>query len=226
MNTLEVLSFIAERHLDISQFSLITFPQQRMVQNWLKPWGEREQEMFEKAINMQKNIGLPFWSGIMLSAFNNEAYSSALLKSAFHHNVIDNMLMIDREEVAAGIKLDGNDNRRWAVNSKVIMTDGRIRHIPMIDFHIPASQQNLRVVMDVCDVLGLTNGFILESGASYHYIGKKLMTEEELMSLLGNALLFSPIVDGAWISHQLRERSCSLRIDKKNGIETIVIKTV
>lgn len=226
MNTLEVLSHIAREHLDISQFSLITFPQQRMVQFSLKPWDKREQDLFEKAIDMQKRTGLPFWNSIMLGTFNNEAYSSSLLKAALHHNVIDNMMMVDREEVCTGIKIGCDDNRRWAINSKVVMTDGSIRHIPMIDFHIPASQQNLYVISDVCDVLGLKDGFILESGASYHYIGKNMMTEEELMLLLINALLFSPIVDGAWISHQLKEKSCSLRIDKKNGLETKVVKIV
>lgn len=106
------------------------------------------------------------------------------------------------------------------------MADGSVCHIPMIDFHIPASETNLRVVCDVCEALGLNNGYLLESGVSYHFVGANPVSEEELMRILIDALLFCPIVDGAWICHQLKERSCSLRIDKKNGIETRVIKEV
>lgn len=225
MNTLEVLSQIAKLHPEIDQFSLIPFPQQRLVQNWLKPWSEKEQKHFGDAIDMQKNLGLPFWNAIMLNAFSHKEYSSSLLKSALHHNSIDEVLVVDRKEIERGFSLDKVDSRRWAVNSKVFLKDGSVRHIPMIDFHIPVSDNNLNVVMDVCDVLGLTNGYLLISGVSYHYIGKQLLTEEELMLILINALFFCPIVDGAWISHQLREKSCSLRIDRKNGVETKVVKS-
>lgn len=107
---------------------------------------------------------------------------------------------------------------------EVMMTDGTTRHIPMIDFHIPSSSSNLHVVEDVCDALGMKQGYIVDSGASFHFIGDRLLTQEELMRLLIDALLFCPIVDGVWISHQLRERSCSLRIDRKNGVETHVAK--
>lgn len=224
MNTLDVLSDIAKTYRDISQFSLINFPQQRLVQNWLQPWGELEKAHFNYALSMQKKTGLPFWNSIMLYAFNNVDYSPALLKSALHHNPIDVLVQVDRQDMENGFLLSLEDNKRWAVNSKVIMTDGSSRHIPMIDFHIPASDNNIFVVHDVCQALGLTKGFLLMSGVSYHFIGINLITEEELMSLLVNALLFCPIVDGAWISHQLRERSCSLRIDKKNGCYTKVVK--
>lgn len=222
MNTIEVLSEIAQKHTDIRNFSLIAFPQQRQVQCSLKPWGDDEQVMFEKALAMKKEYGVPFWNGVMLSAFNNEHYSAALVKSTMHHNQIQHVIAVPRKDVIYGMRYD--DGQRWAVNSKVMMTDGTTRHIPMIDFHIPSSSSNLHVVEDVCDALGMKQGYIVDSGASFHFIGDRLLTEEELMRLLIDALLFCPIVDGVWISHQLRERSCSLRIDRKNGVETHVAK--
>lgn len=224
MNTLKVLKRIAEIHEDISHFSLIAFPQQRLVQNWLKPWGKKEDTVFMRALQMKNDLGIPFWNGIMLNSFNNEDYSSTLLKSALHHNPIKHIFYVERKEMISGLEYD--NDRRWAVNSKVRMVDGSERHIPMIDFHIAANSKNQKVVLDVCEALGLRNGYLLESGASYHYIGVDFITEDDLMNILIDALLFCPVVDGAWISHQLKERSCSLRIDKKNGIETKVVKRV
>ncbi len=224
MNTIEVLKHIAEIHEDISHFTLITFPQQRLVQNWLKPWGEKEMSVFEDALRMKNELGIPFWNGIMLSSFNQEHYSSALLKSAMHHNPITSPILVERMEMIKGFVYD--NDKRWAVNSKVLMKDGIEKHIPMIDFHIAASNLNLPVVLDVCDVLGLRRGFLLESGASYHYVGLDPIAEDELMNILIDALLFCPIVDGAWISHQLKEKSCSLRIDRKNGLDTKVVKFI
>jgi hypothetical protein len=131
---------------------------------------------------------------------------------------------MERTEMIKGFAYD--NDKRWAVNSKVQMTDGTEKHIPMIDFHIAASSRNLPVVLDVCDVLGLRKGFLFESGASYHYIGLDPVAEDDLMNILIDALLFCPIVDGAWISHQLKEKSCSLRIDRKNGLDTKVVKCI
>lgn len=224
MNTLEVLKHIADIHKDISHFTLVTFPQQRLVQNWLKPWGEKEMSVFENALRMKAEFGIPFWNGIMLSSFNNEHYSSALLKSALHHNPNTDLVLIERTKITKDLVSDGA--MRWAINSKVLMTDSTEKHIPMIDFHIAASNKNLPLVLDVCDVLDLRKGFLLESGASYHYIGLDLVSEDDLMNILIDALLFCPIVDGAWISHQMKEKSCSLRIDKKNGLETKVVKFI
>ena len=61
------------------------------------------------------------------------------------------------------------------------------------------------------------SGFILNSGNSYHYISKKLTTENGLLDFLGRAILYGPLTDVRWIAHQIIERSFTLRIGMKNG---------
>ena len=66
----------------------------------------------------------------------------------------------------------------------------------------------------------------LASGESYHFISSAIMSWNELYIVLCKALRFCPIIDRAWISHQLEEQSCSLRINKKNGIMPIVVRVI
>ena len=93
----------------------------------------------------------------------------------------------------------------------------------MLDFHIPVSECNLRIVKDVLFELNVVSGYLLNSGESYHFIGDYSINEESLLDFLANALFFAPIIDRAWIGHQILERSCSLRIDKKHGVYPEVI---
>lgn len=104
----------------------------------------------------------------------------------------------------------------------VTLADGRRMHIPMLDFHIEVSPANTRIVTDICSLL-CQEGFILNSGKSYHFIGTGLLTDEGLNKFLGKALLFTPIVDEIWIAHQLQEQSCTLRFGEKHGMIPTVI---
>jgi len=107
-----------------------------------------------------------------------------------------------------------DSNRMLALQSRVLLRDGNSRHIPMLDFHVPASDRSLRSVMTVLKVLRLS-GFVLLSGKSYHFYGDELMEEGELCRFLGKALLFTPIVDRAWIAHQLMASACALRVSQR-----------
>jgi hypothetical protein len=66
-------------------------------------------------------------------------------------------------------------------------------------------------VKAVARSLGL-HGYIAHSGKSYHFYGSDLMEGDHLMRMLAKALLFAPIVDRAWVAHQLVEKACGLRI--------------
>jgi hypothetical protein len=80
----------------------------------------------------------------------------------------------------------------------------------------------------VASQFGVGEGFLVETDKSYHFYGTKLLEEKELVEFLGRALLFAPIVDRAWISHQLIELCCALRISSRqpDGKPLAVIRLV
>lgn len=226
MNSLEVILKIVHDSPLIKSMSFHEFPKQTLVQERNMIWGSKEQVMFENALEFKKT-GMPFWDGIMLSAFNNPCFSAKLLQQALYHNTKSQLIYILKENFATWLsKMDLYYIDTIALCSRVIMTNDEEQHLPLIDFHIPVSDTNLLVVESVCRLLGLDNGWILNSGESYHFIGSKPIFYNEIEQLLYKAIMFTPIIDKAWISHQLREQSCSLRVGRKRGQYPIVVKQI
>lgn len=87
------------------------------------------------------------------------------------------------------------------------------RHIPMIDFECAISGQNLLRVLEVLGSLDQKEGFILESGASYHYYGIELISFSKWVAFMKRCESYD-IIGSKWISHQLKlKENCStLRI--------------
>lgn len=225
MNTLDVLRLIGEEHSDLEAFSFHTFPPQKLIQEQLPEWDCIEREHYERAMKVRDELKIPFWDAVMAATFDNPSYSVSILRAALRHNHVDSLIRIRKTELCNHPLLSGNDER-MAVCSAVLMKDGQLRHLPMLDFHIPVSETNLGVVEQVCRILELGPGYILNSGESYHFISSVIVSWDDLYLLLAKALRFCPIIDRAWISHQLEEKSCSLRVDRKNSIETKVVKVI
>lgn len=112
---------------------------------------------------------------------------------------------------------------RILVLSSRVRTRGGIAHIPMLDFKLPANESNERVVKATAAALG--PGSVLNSGSSYHFYGRRLVREDELFDWLLRAQLLGRYVDGRWVTHQLIERQCALRISakSKSGIRPQVL---
>ena len=110
-------------------------------------------------------------------------------------------------------------NEMLAISSEVICTSGQRKHIPLLDLHCTTTPNNLELVLQVCQKIAHSEGVVLNSGNSYHFIGTSLMTFEERIHFLGRALLFSPIADGRWIGHQLQEPISALRISRKSKLQ-------
>jgi hypothetical protein len=109
--------------------------------------------------------------------------------------------------------------------SEVVCRDGSLRHLPMADFHMFKSAPNQRVVEVVAQRLFPRGGVLLESGESYHGYGAELLSEAEFRRFLGKALLCAPIVDRAYLAHQLIEGRCALRLTPgggKSSVPTVV----
>ncbi len=108
-----------------------------------------------------------------------------------------------------------------ALNSRVVLRDGTVMHIPMIDLATKATG----IIRRVLDVLpsGLSDAMIwFESGRSYHGYGTVLISQEEWTKLMGRFLLVNqpqvpPVVDPRWIGHRLISGYASLRWTKNTG---------
>lgn len=222
MNSIDVIKSILTLNPGIEALSFHEYAQSKLIQDDISNWRIEEETMFEYALSLKKNNGTPFWNGIMLSAFDNPDYSKKVLRAALRHNPINNLHYLSREEISSSL------NSSYALCSKVKIKNSKEEyHLPLIDFHIPPSRLNQQVVDDVCQNLDVGPGWILNSGESYHFIGSRLMTWGDLYCILSKAIVYNPIVDAIWISHQLRESCCSLRIGEKKGVvPTVVLQII
>jgi hypothetical protein len=108
-----------------------------------------------------------------------------------------------------------------ALNSRVVMRDSTVMHIPMIDLATKATG----IIGRVLDVLpsNLSDAMIwFESGRSYHGYGTVLISQEDWTRLMGRFLLVNqpqvpPVVDPRWIGHRLISGYASLRWTKNTG---------
>jgi hypothetical protein len=158
----------------------------------------------------------------MLSIFAEEGVvHEKILSEALYHQANSHYEYINRNQLDEFLKT--SRETPLAINSKLIMNDGTSKHIPLLDFKLSSNNKSHDNLVKACIcILGL-KGYILNSGRSYHFIGSQLVCESELLDLLAKFALLSPISDKAWVSHQIIERSASLRITVKNGKEPYLI---
>ncbi|KUK75916.1 MAG: hypothetical protein XD93_1200 [candidate division WS6 bacterium 34_10] len=109
------------------------------------------------------------------------------------------------------------------------------KHIPMMDLEISKSRVNLKKIISRFTHLGLNDGWLLETGNSYHYYGRTLIEDDKWISnFLSRCLLTSivnsrsdieDIVDSRYVGHSLRRGSCCLRLttwDDKSFVPKVV----
>ena len=113
--------------------------------------------------------------------------------------------------------LDGT--QALALNSKCVMQDGSFAHLPMMDFKPTPGRQNLKLITEFIRETGL-KGVILESGASYHFLGFVALNPDEWVRFLGKSLL-APYADARWIGHSLMTGTSALRITSHPSKPTV-----
>lgn len=109
---------------------------------------------------------------------------------------------------------------RMLVLTSEVQTRSGARHIPLADFKLAATEANDQSVLAAAARLG-ADGTVLVSGSSYHYYGARLMDGDELVKWLLRAQLLSRYIDTRWVTHQLMERRCALRISRGGGAGTV-----
>jgi hypothetical protein len=175
-----------------------------------------DRDLIRTAVQQSNESGVPVWDAVMLQLTRSDQITSTLLNQAMvHHGIAETQFSV-RADAFPGKLLEllpaRPPDRILAMCSKVQLKNGATKHIPMIDFRCPVGAHSLQLVAEMAKRLDAGRGFIVETDLSYHFYGAALLTESEWSQFLGRALQFSPIVDRAWIAHQLIDLCCTLRI--------------
>lgn len=205
---------IINRNPKIDVLRIFRFSSNNKVQDRERNSSNRNMGIINRALYEKERKGSSFWESLFSLAEGGEVLDKCFMKNALFHNKNETYTHLTKVDFLNFISSDIHED--VAINSKVILSDGSERHIPMLDFKIKSNNQNLKVVKDVLHILGL-KGYIFDSGKSYHFVGYNLITESELLDLLAYFILLQPISDKAWATHQILERSASLRLSKKYG---------
>jgi len=209
---IDIIRILINESAEIKFAKFVSFNSYDIIQNRVDFNGELK-IVLEEALDLRSKYNLPFWDCFNLCLFNKKIKNFSFLRQLKFHNEKADEILIEKEEVNSFLSdIDLEDYLTF--NSKVILKNDQIKHFPLLDFHIPISIENEKISVQIIKELGL-KGYLLESGKSYHFYGNELITEDELINILSYSLLFAPIIDRAWLSHQLIERSCCLRISKK-----------
>lgn len=217
--SIDVVGKLLVLHSGISELTVFEPPtaplaQQRLVDNL------RTKSILEAGIRIRQQLGLPFWDSVLVSCFGVGLAASPVIEQAlFHNSPPVRTILIPRSHWSnshiADVSSDVASGGMLVVSSRVRVGKNEHLHIPMLDFHCPVNAENQEICERVANLIEPSGAFILNSGKSYHLYGKSLIGERDLFSFLGRALLLSPLVDRAWIAHQLIEGVCGLRISGK-----------
>ena len=224
MESIDVVVHLGEIYKEIDTFYFFQLQKQWLIQDRIT-LEEKEIAHIDKALTIREELKLPFWDSVMLSTFNNPDFSEKILDAALCHRECTNLVEVKNDKSLyqhlVELKEEG-----FAWNSLIKLKNGDRKHFPMMDFHIPVSNDNLNVVKTVLKKFELRECMVLNSGESYHAISTNYTDEEQMMNILQRALFFSPIIDRLWIAHQMLNKSCSLRIGKKHGLVPEVVSVI
>ena len=92
--------------------------------------------------------------------------------------------------------------------SSVVSAGGDQFHTPQIDFGFGVSDENLHRIYRYLEDIGQTEGYVIESGNSYHFQGVDILPYTFWTRYMDS--LDDNLVDGNWINSNLFERGFSV----------------
>jgi len=219
----EIVRLNLEKHSNVQSLFFVEFEGYDLFQERVELTNELK-SCFDFALEFREQYNMPFWDGFNLSLFNKNFSDHSFLSQIKHHNPKSEIYTVDSLDFFDFIN-NWPIDRYLTINSKVKMSNNQTRHFILLDFHIPVNKENQKICSEVMRCLNLT-GYLLVSGKSYHFYGNELYSEEELLQVLSTSLLYSPIIDRAWIAHQLIEKSCCLRVTSKYGYHPYLVEEI
>jgi hypothetical protein len=211
----DVITGLVEHLACIKALSVFPYNHPTLLQDRLD-LDDIESDILTKGLNLRASTNLPFWDSLLGSCFGRRAGYRRLVEAAqFHQSHRDSFVRVSREDVLSD-KLTSMaatvTDTAWSLFSSIELNDGTKAHFPLMDFHCPESEWNDGLVSVVCRQLFRGTVYVFSSGKSYHAIGSALLDAHGLQRFLARALLFSPIIDGRYVAHQLLEEGCALRL--------------
>lgn len=195
----------------------------------------RAQSITDPAREEHRRRGFGFWEFVLAQAVHaDEDTRRGLLAGALRHNSDQaQRVRLDREtfiaQLIASEYLNLSPRELVSLLSPVeVAGEPRQLHLPLLDLGVQCSAEGQASAVDAMESLGL-RGLLFESGRSYHFYGAEPVNHHELIVILGKAQLLSPIVDSRWVSHQLIDGHCGLRIStdsEKTPHPPVLVATV
>lgn len=178
----------------------------------------RAQSITNPARDEHRARGFGFWEFVLAEAVTTDSVTrNALLNAALRHNSDEAIrVRLGREEFIERLRASEYQNLppRDLVSfySPVDVAGQQQRmHLPLLDLGVKPGSDGEASAIDALDALEL-RGLLFMSGRSYHFYGADPVTPPYLVALLGRAQLLSPVIDSRWVSHQLIDGRCGLRI--------------
>lgn len=177
---------------------------------------EKEKYILDVALRKRKEELAPFWHSIFSSFLEAGWCSPGIVQAALLHSGPGAVTEITTNQLVSK-KLSefyGPEERNIGLSSRLTIKNSTAMHLAMLDFRCELGPASERVIKTICDGL-YGGGFILvESGHSYHACGFEILTNHERIDFLAKALLFSPVIDTAYLSHQIRQQFSTIRISR------------
>ena len=209
-----VLGLILSANPKIESFTAVEYVDPPLVQERIP--GIENSAIFKQGAKMRQETLLPFWDSALALALQGSIDAHQIIDAALFHNtqpVVSHTIKAgNAENHLNNLLSDEWSESTLALSSGVTLSDGSRRHIPMLDFHIPANDVTYGTVVKCLKSLAVGKFAIVDSGKSFHAYGMSLLDASGLRDFLSRALLLSPIVDTRYIAHQLRDNQCKLRV--------------
>jgi hypothetical protein len=176
------------------------------------------QKITDPAREEHRRRGFGFWEFVLAESVSTDSQTRlGLLNGALRHNSdeairvrLDREAFIDRLSAGEYENLSPRDLVSFCSPVHVAGDERRL-HLPLLDLGVTLGPDGQASAIDAMNALGLS-GLLFESGRSYHFYGAQPVPQSELVALLARAQLLSPMVDSRWVSHQLIDGRCGLRI--------------
>jgi hypothetical protein len=224
LDSFDVVERIISSDANIARFHILDVPVPPLLQERVHPV-TIDSSTIQEATELKSRYGLQFWDAYFVAIKDNpdtieKVFSAALL----HDNATSRLRQIKAEDAVSlrEAEAEVKPGNMLALSSLVKLRNGEMRHIPMLDFHFAASTRNEALAVSALKALtGKNRGFLVQSGKSYHYYGFELLSQAELPKFLARAILLGHIFDRRWISHQIIEGACALRIGSGHGYASL-----
>ena len=215
LKTSEVIRSILMTHEEIESITIREFPPPAEFQFRFSP-DDNDQELIKRGMALRESTRLPFPDAIIATALTEGKPSIGFLQALGYRNQEGTSYFLPRCDVLEGrlaaIEIQSRMPEFVGLSSLVSVGRKKELHIPQLDFHIPVSDRSLDLVERILQLIAPSDGWILDSGKSYHFWGNTLIEEELMLRFLSLSLLYAPFTDKNWISHQILKRACTLRL--------------